>query len=190
MRKKLLTRRGYELLDVASALQKSIRRGDYKIAGYFGQELVASRYHNYVWKRLLTISAEDCHGIITTEIEALFNSFNFINKGRNRQDKIKGRIFVSKAIIILCTALKSREPDHLQCLLYDKKIGITDEEIQEEINDLDELDVVQEIPEYTYDVHTFKGKQMGKTKTEFFKDEQQCLKPFQAGLFDDLPNML
>ena len=36
MQYKILTKRGYELLDVASVLQKSIRRGDTKKAGYFG----------------------------------------------------------------------------------------------------------------------------------------------------------
>jgi hypothetical protein len=36
-----------------------------------GQELVASGYVEYVWKRLLTISVEDCHRIITQEISRL-----------------------------------------------------------------------------------------------------------------------
>ncbi len=35
--------------------------------------------------------------------------------------------------------------------------------------------------------HTLKGKRKGKTKTDFFREEQRALKPFQPGLFDDLP---
>ena len=187
---KLLTKRGYELLDCASALQKSIRRGDYKIAGYFAHELVASNYYNYVWKRLLTIAAEDCYGIISTEIEALHNSFKFINKTKKRGDKIKGRIFLSKAVIILCTAKKSREPDHLQCLVYDKKIGITDQEIEDELKTIDDCNDVYELPEYTFDVHTKTGRRKGKTKKDFFIQEHLALFPLEPSLFDAYPDKL
>ena len=41
--------------------------------------------------------------------------------------------------------------------------------------------------DYAFDCHTLKGKRKGKTKTDFFRDEQRALKPFQPGLFDDLP---
>lgn len=187
MRTQILTKRGYTLLDVASVVQKSIRRGDYRLAGYFGHELVASGFHNYLWKRLLTISAEDCHGIITTEIQSLKESFDFINKNKKRDDKIKGRIFISKAIIILCTALKSRESDHLQCLLYDKKIGITDEEIENELNSLDQNETLEELPEYTFDIHTSTGRRKGKTKKDFFIEEHRALYPLQPSLFDNYP---
>jgi replication-associated recombination protein RarA len=177
-----LTKRGYALLDVASALQKSIRRGDAKLAGYMAQELVASGYVEYVWKRLLTISAEDCHGIITQEIKSLHESFQFINKGKK---ELKGRIFVSKAVLIMAHALKSRDADHLQCLMYDQKLGISDEEIEDAIMDADLSEKI-ELPEYTYDVHTRKGRMSGKTKEQFFREEQQGLSPKAPGLFDNL----
>jgi len=32
-----------------------------------------------------------------------------------------------------------------------------------------------------------KGKRKGKTKADFFREEQKALKPLQPGLFDDLP---
>jgi len=176
------TKRGYTLSDCASILQKSIRRSDAKIAGYFGQEMVASGFHNYVWKRLLTVSAEDCHGIITQEISALKEAFDLMNKPK--KSKLMGRIFISKAIIILCQAPKSRDADHLQCLVYDKKISITDEEIQNEIEKLDDSDRI-EIPEYAFDVHTRIGRQKGKTKKDFFNSEQKALKPLNRhNLFD------
>jgi hypothetical protein len=35
--------------------------------------------------------------------------------------------------------------------------------------------------------HTLKGWRKAKTKADFFREEQQALKPFQPGLFDDLP---
>lgn len=181
----LFTKRGYNLLDVASALQKSIRRGDEKLAGYMAHELVSSNYHNYVWKRLLTISAEDVDGIVTKEIYALHQSFIFINK--NEKKKLKGRIFISKAVLILSRAVKSRDPDHLQCLMYDHKLGITDEEIEAEIQAQIESERL-EIPQYTYDCHTVRGKKSGMTKTEFFIDEHAALvpKPEQKSIFDEI----
>ncbi len=62
---------GYDFFEVSSAMQKAIRRGDACVAGYFALELWHSNYRDYVWKRLFTISAEDCYGLITKEIEAL-----------------------------------------------------------------------------------------------------------------------
>ena len=59
---RFLTKRGYEFGEVSSAMQKAIRRGDTRLAGYWALELWASGYGNYVWKRLLTVSAEDCWG--------------------------------------------------------------------------------------------------------------------------------
>lgn len=180
---RLYTKRGYQLLDVASALQKSIRRADTKLAGYWAQELVASNYHNYVWKRLLTISAEDCHGLITDEIHSLYQSFLFINKGQPK-GKIKGRIFISKAVIVLCSAPKSRDADALQCLVYDKKIGLTDEQLEKDIQETDAM-LPEELPDYVFDVHTFQGKRSGKTKKDFFAEEYDALQPKQKGLFDN-----
>ncbi len=177
---KIYTQRGYELLTVASALQKSIRRGDFKLAGYMALELFP-KYSNYAWKRLLTVSAEDCAGIITKEIKALHDSFEFINKGKKAADR-KGRIFISKAVLILCEAVKSRDSDILQNYIYDKKTGLTDEQIEDALDECRQGDV--EIPEYVYDVHTKQGKLNGKTKTDFFIEEEEALTPKQMSLFD------
>jgi hypothetical protein len=35
--------------------------------------------------------------------------------------------------------------------------------------------------------YTLESKRAGKTKADFFREEQKALKPFQPGLFDDLP---
>ena len=53
-----------------------------------------SHYAGYAWRRLLTISAEDCAGIITQEIKALFDSWVLIDK----QKRGKGRVFLAKAV--------------------------------------------------------------------------------------------
>ena len=68
---RLRTIRGYDFGEVSSAMQKAIRRGETPYAGYWALELWASGFGHYVWKRLLTVSAEDCWGIITKEVKAL-----------------------------------------------------------------------------------------------------------------------
>ena len=178
----LKTQNGYDFYEVASALQKSIRRGDVKIAGYMALELFP-KYSEYCWKRLLTISAEDCYGIITKEIKALYDSFQIINKGLKGNDK-KGRIFISKAVILLCEAKHNRDADLLSNFIYDKKIGLTDEEIADAFKKIRKEKV--EIPEYVFDCHTIKGKKRGKTKEDFFKEEQENLFNEQISIFDDI----
>lgn len=180
MKNELKTQRGYDFYEVASALQKSIRRGDTKVAGYFALELFP-RYSNYCWKRLLTISAEDCYGIITKEIKALYDSFEIINKG-NKSDNLKGRVFISKAVILLCEAKHNRDADLLSNYIYDKKQLINDEDLEKYFEEVRKENV--QMPEYVYDVHTLKGKMMGKTKRDFFIEEENALANKQMSIFD------
>ena len=76
---RFLPKRGYAFCAVSSAMQKAIRRGDTRFAGYWALELWASGYGNYVWKRLLTVSAEDCWGILTQEVKALHDCYALVN---------------------------------------------------------------------------------------------------------------
>jgi hypothetical protein len=41
------------------------------------------------------------------------------------------------------------------------------------------------IPEYAFDCHTRRGRKRGKTKRDFFRDEQGVLRPRQQGLLDE-----
>ena len=66
-------------------MQKAIRRGDAKLAGYWALELWASGFGQYVWRRLLTVSAEDCWGILTPEVKALHDSYTEINREHARR---------------------------------------------------------------------------------------------------------
>lgn len=168
---------GYDFFEVSSAMQKAIRRADTGVAGFFALELWTSGYRDYVWKRLYTISAEDCYGIITKEIEALWQGHELVNK---KPAEPKGRIFVSKAVILLCECRKNRDADHLQNLIYDRR----DIDIEKWIEDVRRYPIP--IPVYTFDVHTRKGKKLGRTKEDFFHEEFEALTPREPGLFDDL----
>lgn len=171
------TKGGYDFFEVSSAMQKAIRRADVAVAGFFALELWESSFRDYVWKRLFTISAEDCYGIITKEIEALWQGHELVNK---KVATPKGRIFISKAVILLCECLKCRDADHLQNLIYDRK----EIDVEKWIEDVRRNPI--QIPPYTFDVHTRRGKKLGRTKEEFFKDEFNALSPREKGLFDDL----
>ena len=177
---KITTQRGYDFYEVASALQKSIRRGDVKLAGYMALELFPT-YAEYCWKRLLTISAEDCFGVITKEITALYDAFHIINKGK-KANELKGRIFISKAVILLCLCKHNRDADLLSNYVYDKKYDVSDEAIEQLFDEIRQESV--KIPEYVYDVHTIKGKIAGKTKRDFFIEEENALANKQLSLFD------
>ena len=177
----LYTQRGYDFYEVASALQKSIRRGDVRLAGYMAIELFP-KYAEYCWKRLLTISAEDCYGVITKEIKALYDAFHIINQGKHGE-QLKGRLFISKAVILLCTCKHNRDADILSNFIHDKKYEITDEQIEQLFDEI-RAEKNVEIPEYVYDVHTRKGKRNGKTREQFFKDEEEALANKQMSMFD------
>lgn len=177
-----LTRRGYNLFEVASCLQKAIRRGDVSIAGYMAIELFESGFAAYCWKRLLTISAEDCAGLITQEIKALHDSFTLLNADAA---KPRARIFISKAVIVLCQARKCRDADHLQNFVYDREM-LDAKALLASIAEARENPENIELPDYTFDVHTRKGRARGKTKHDFFQEEFAALKPREAGQFDHL----
>jgi hypothetical protein len=200
---RLTTKRGYSMLEVASALQKAIRRADARLAGYFAIELFESNYRDYVWRRLLTISAEDCWGVITHEVEALYRAWQAIDKAKPKQGA--GRIFVAKATILLAEARKCRDADHLTNLIYDPQA--VDEKAVEELlaeaashakcercgftqgqHPIKECAGFEAgnvpLPDYTFDCHTARGKARGKTKQDFFVTEHDASIPREQGLFD------
>lgn len=165
------------MFQVISALQKAIRRGDARKAGYWALELHRSGRAKYAWKRLLVISAEDCADFVTKEVEALWRAADLTVKS---DGKVEG-VFIAKAAIILSQAHKSRDADHLCILIYGAKFGLTDEELMADLEAAERI----EIPDEALDCHTLKGKRMGKTKLGFMKTEYESLSPRLPGLFDE-----
>src|SRR5262245_61122477 len=179
----LRTKRGYQLSEVVSAMQKAIRRGDARVAGYFALEMCASGFDQYCWRRLLTISAEDIYGIVTKEVLALQEAYRQLTKGRRRgeQQDMTGWVCVAKAVILMAQAKKSRDADHLVCFVYAQE-KIDPQALTHALAEAEP----EPIPDYAYDVHTAQGKRRGKTKQDFFREEFQALAPRQPGLFDHL----
>jgi len=181
------TKGGYDFGEVASLLQKSLRRGDAILASRAMNELFP-QYVNYAWNRLMTVSAEDCRGIITTEVVALYDAWSKVNTGKGLKDK--GRVFLAKAIILLCTSVHSRDADILNLLVSDRlpeDVFAAEVELSEGL-----IDVPSEhfdIPGWVYDVHTMTGKRAGKTKKMFLREEEDGLANGES-VFSNLDSMI
>ena len=172
----MITPKGHNFYDMSSMLQKSIRRGKIELAAYAANEL-KGKWRNYLWKRLLVISAEDCYGVITKEIIAL--------KLTDDETGKKEDIFISKALVLLCIARKNRDACYLACnymsmddLIPEDQIEHVDLETQRKLEERD-------IPKWVFDVHTLRGKRSGKTINDMIVEEQAALEPKQLSLFDN-----
>lgn len=176
----LTTKNGHNMFDMSSMLQKSIRRCDFRLAGYAANEL-SYQFRNYLWKRLLVISAEDCYGIITKEIIALKLADDTVNKGKEDKDSV----FISKAIVLLCACKKNRDACFFGCNYMNSDEPI-DQNLIEDLRIEDCKMLGEKIPDWVFDDHTVTGKIRGKTIEDMINDEQKALRPFQAGFFDNL----
>jgi replication-associated recombination protein RarA len=168
----LTTKNGRDFYEVASLLQKSLRRGDIVMGARAVNELLP-RYANYVWNRLLTVSAEDCADLVTAEVVGLYDAWCKVNEGD--RDDSKGRVFLAKAVIVLAQCRHSRDADELNLLVADR---IPDSEFDAAIQTCEAVavdDAHWTIPAYVYDVHTRRGRKQGKTKAQFIREEHDAL---------------
>lgn len=147
----ILTKNGYDLFEVSSAFQKSIRRGLEKEALYWGTELDMSGNGEYAWKRMKIICSEDI-GLaelnLPAQIRALYcNWLDAKKKTPSRGDKL----FFIHGILLLVRAKKSRICDNASLLFYNtnrnKRLPI---------------------PDYALDKHTITGKRKGRSFEHFF----------------------
>ena len=174
------TRSGHNMFDMASLLQKAIRRSDIRRAGYAAYELFG-QFHGYLWKRLYVCSAEDCYGIVTKEIIALKQADDYVNG--NKRGYERDPLFVGKAITLLCMARKNRDGCYVACNFMSASDPLDDSEIEHV--DIANCNLgVEGIPDYVFDCHTIKGRQRGKTEVDMGEDEQAALKPHQLSLYD------
>ena len=151
----LKTKKGYEFYEVASALQKSIRRNEEDNALYFTVELYESGYDEYIWKRLKIITSEDvglAEPMMPATIQALYQSYLEQKKKKDEKNRPE-RLFLVHAVLLLCRAKKSR---------------LVDWTLIQNWNSHDESRLP--IPEYAYDKHNAKGRAMGRGMEHFFKE--------------------
>lgn len=100
----LVTTHGHNMFDMMSLMQKAIRRGDYEKAGFAAYEL-SDKFRGAMWNRIVTISSEDCWGVVTKEIHRLR-----MEDKKQRDDQL-----VSNAVFLLCRCRKSRDACYFAC---------------------------------------------------------------------------
>lgn len=174
------SKNGYPLDLLVSCLQKSIRRGDYETAVQVAVEMMytSRELEDYVWLRLLVISAEDIgsgNWNANTIVKNLRDSAQLLDES-STGDR---RILMIHAIRFLCTQPK----DRASCLMSDisvREMGKKKIEFQD----------------YVYDMHTARGAEMGR-KFQYFldtasvvipdsnKDEEEILKKRLCDLLED-----
>jgi len=144
------TIRGYLVGEVTSALQKSIRRSDEEQAVWWAAELDQSGFGSYCWNRLQVIMSEDV-GVAWVEGPAVIGALKAswdaaIARGNTNYPE---RLFVVHAAMALARAPKSRRVDHAIWAAYGSK------------------EQRFEIPDYALDMHTQRGRAMGRGDEHF-----------------------
>jgi len=144
---------GHDLNEVASAFQKSVRRGLERDALHWAIELDLSNYSEYAWKRMRIMTSEDV-GLaelgLPAQIQALYQMW--VDQRRKR-DQRHGpeRLFFVHAILLLVRAKKSRIVDHALIASYGNHTR-------------------REIPDWALDKHTLRGKKLGRGAKHFFEE--------------------
>jgi len=151
----LLTVHKYDFFEVASAFQKAIRRGEEEDAMYWGIELYESNYKDYVWKRMIIMCSEDVglgEPSCIVQVMALHQSFEFLRK---MKDYGAMKLPFTQAIICLVRSRKSRYCDHAITVYWNEN---TKQYRRMEFKD------------YVFDMHTRRGKAMGRGLRFFYTD--------------------
>jgi replication-associated recombination protein RarA len=147
---------GYLCGEVASALQKDLRRGNERGARFWATELELAGFGAYVWKRLRIIASEDvglAEPHLPATIRALYENWLEESK-RSKDERYAGfhRVFLVHAVLLLARARKSRICDHALVVMYGGQRPSPP------------------VPDYALDRHTARGARMGRGGRHFVED--------------------
>jgi len=164
------TPKGYDLHEVLSALQKEIRRGKEYEAVFWAREL-ESFNPKALWNRLRVIASEDiglADSLAPLIVDVLEKQYYDAVDRKNDSS----RLFLVHAVLYLARSPKSRIVDNLLAVVYN------DEERHE-------------IPDYCRDMHTIRGRKMGRGLEHFFAEgaklEKQAFEdPYEKKAFEAL----
>jgi replication-associated recombination protein RarA len=166
------TTHGYELDEVVSALQKTIRRGKTEEAMWWAVEMNRSGYGGYCWRRLMVICTEDIgigDPMAAVQVAALYTMGKELqaHAGPGTQAEKTSREWdgetLLQAVWVLAKAEKSREVADFDSLIYIRQ-------------DRGER---LEIPDYALDGHTDRGRAMRRGEG-FFQREGRKVHPHKV----------
>lgn len=155
----LMTEGGYSFSEAVSALQKTIRRGLEEEAMFWAVE-IESKFPDYLWRRLQVISIEDIGvadpGVVlyAAEMRRLYQELRKEYERKKGKASRSFRMALSNAILAMCRAKKSRIGDEFQIVIYGRR----------------EAGWKIKIPDYALDVHTARGKKMGRGHEHFWTE--------------------
>ena len=150
----ITTRNGISGDLVISGLQKSIRRGLTEEAVTFAYEMyiTSEQFEEKLWRRLQAISVEDV-GFGDLSAPVLINALNQMRQNFPYTDGDRPIFFVH-AIRYLCAAQKDRTSDNLKNIIKTEFA----------------YGRVPEIPDFALDMHTAKGREMGRDFKHFLAE--------------------
>jgi len=140
---------GYDIYEVMSALQKSIRRGLEEEALFWASEMDYSSYGDHLWKRLRVIASEDV-GLADSEMVAKVRALY-----SNWMLDPKCQLFYLQAVVLLVRSPKSRMIDNLAIKFNQEK------EKGERPHPL--------VPDWALDKHTSRGRALGRGMEHFLQ---------------------
>lgn len=150
------TNGGYPLDEVVSAVQKCIRRGLEEEAMFWSLEMSDSGYGQYLWKRLLVISAED---VGVGDPQALIlTTCGWLATKKATQSFTKSpgmRVeFLGPVILYLCRAQKCREGDDFAWYIMERR----------------KRGWQVPIPDFALDDHTGRGRRLKRGRKFWFQE--------------------
>ena len=150
---------------VISALQKSIRRGltEEAVAVAYEMYITSEQFEDKLWRRLQAISVEDV-GFGDLSAPVLINALNQMRQNFPYPDGDRPIFFVH-AIRYLAAAKKDRTSDNL------KNIVITEFEYGRQ----------PVIPDFALDMHTEKGRAMGRDFKHFLAEGSRVENELEVG---------
>ena len=151
----LITKNGYPLDEVASALQKCIRRGWEDQALFWALEL-AEGFDEYLWKRLMVIASEDigiADNFAAVLVQSLYQSAQVVGS-KPKKNELKDYLQISHAVLYMCRTQKTRYVDLLGCYVIERR----------------RQGWRPEVPEVAVDCHTARGRGMGKSGIDFCRE--------------------
>ena len=144
----------YPMDEVASAMQKCIRRGLEEEALYWALEL-ETHFFQYVWKRLAVTAAEDigmANPMASVLVESLWQTYMICRK--DSATKSVDENVIAFAVLYLCRSPKNREVDDF------KNVVVEERKDQQRLNGEPQNQVRREIPDFALDLHTDRGRRM------------------------------
>ena len=162
----LVTRHGHDLKQMAALLKEFIYKVDQDNCGYVANE-IRNWFLGLFWSIVRDVARELGYPSIIREIDVLWA----IDLSKPVKDTTF--IYAAKALTILMRVIERGGPEFYQ--MFDVHQYV----------DVSVFDNFHTIPQYTYDCHTARGRQMGLTDADFIVSEQAALTPLEKGWFDD-----